>query len=78
MEKTRDVLRNIDGLNLAIKATGSASALAKTLGVTPQTVHGWALRGRIPVDRCLQIEELLKIPRWKLRGDIWHEPENKS
>ncbi len=50
---------------------GRAARLAKDMEVTPVTVHGWA-NGRIPADRCPEIERLTKgmVPCEHQRPDV--------
>jgi len=54
------------GIDRAIEAAGGATALAKLLKVSHQVVYYWQKRGWVPVDRALQIEARLKVPRAKL------------
>ena len=54
------------GIDRAVEAAGGATALAKLLKVSHQVVYHWQKRGWVPVDRALQIEARLKIPRAKL------------
>lgn len=55
-------------IDLAIKAAGSLTDLAKLLGVDIQVVHNWRKRG-IPVDRVPAVEQVTSVPRHKLRPD---------
>jgi hypothetical protein len=56
------------GLIHAINIAGSAHALARLLGISPTAVLSWK---RIPASRLLKIEEVTKIPREKLRPDLY-------
>jgi len=63
---------------------GGAAATARALGVTTQAVWQWASGARnIPVQRCVQIEQLTKgaVSRRDLRPNdwkkIWPELERK-
>lgn len=57
-------------LKEAIEKAGSASALARLLGVTPQAVGQWK---RAPAERVLLIEQVMegKVTRYDLRPDIY-------
>jgi DNA-binding transcriptional regulator YdaS (Cro superfamily) len=59
-----------DGVRLAIKAAGSATELADLLHIRPQAVVQWR---RVPKLRALEIEELLGVPRFKMRPDLWRK-----
>ncbi len=58
----------------AIKHFGSQTALAKAIGVTPQTVNQW-VRGirSVPVGKCLAIETKTggAVKRRDLRPNDW-------
>lgn len=45
-------------LEQAIEFIGSKSALARALGVSPGAVTNWITRGKVPGDRCIDIETL--------------------
>ncbi len=59
----------------AKKAAGGAKALAIGLGIIPSSVGGWK---RVPAERVLQVEKLTKVPRWRLRPDIYPAPKSKK
>lgn len=52
----------------AIEGAGSLSALARGLGITPQSINGWR---RIPSDRVLEIERVSGVSRHDLRPDLY-------
>jgi DNA-binding transcriptional regulator YdaS (Cro superfamily) len=58
------------GLVEAINISGSITALAKKLGISPQAITLWK---RIPSNRLLQIEEVTGIPRERLRPDLYRK-----
>ena len=69
----------------AAKHVGSVSALAKSLGVQPPTVHQWCKGERpVPIEKCVAIEQATKgaVTRQMLRPDdweaIWPELASKS
>lgn len=51
------ILSGMEALKSAIERVGSQSRLASILGVTPQGVHNWVLRNRVPADYCPAIEK---------------------
>jgi DNA-binding transcriptional regulator YdaS (Cro superfamily) len=57
-----------EGLMMAIEVAGGLRALARELGMSHKSISGWT---RIPADRILQIEAVTKIPRAKLRPDLY-------
>lgn len=65
----------MNAIKKAIKAVGSASELARQLGVTPQAVCFWrdGLR-KIPAEKCSAIEAVTGglVTRRDLRPDDWH------
>lgn len=56
-----------EALVLAIKNAGSASAIARGLGITPSAVLQWE---EVPADRILDVERLTGVSRYDLRPDI--------
>ena len=56
------------GLEAAVKAAGSKSALARILGVTRGAICQWQ---RIPSERVISIESLVGVPRHVLRPDLY-------
>lgn len=57
-----------DGLKLAIAAAGGLRPLARELGVSASALSEWR---RVHADRILQIEAVTKIPRERLRPDLY-------
>ena len=57
-----------EGLEQAIKAAGSVSALARGLGLAQPSVSGWT---KIPAERVLAVETLTGVPRSILRPDLY-------
>ena len=66
----------MDSLQKAISKAGSASALARGLGVSPMTISFWRTRssGVVPVDRVMAIFELTGVTPHELRPDIYPNP----
>jgi DNA-binding transcriptional regulator YdaS (Cro superfamily) len=59
-----------EGLQRAIKAAGGIRALARLLGMSMQALSQW---NRIPAERLLQVESVTKVPREKLRPDLYRK-----
>ena len=57
-------------LSQIFKKRGSASELAKSLGVTRAAISAWR---EVPVTRLKEVSQLTGIPREKLRPDIFDE-----
>ncbi len=66
----------MDSLQKAIAEAGSASALARGLGVSPKTISLWRTRssGVVPVDRVMAIFDLTGVTPHELRPDIYPNP----
>jgi DNA-binding transcriptional regulator YdaS (Cro superfamily) len=60
-----------EAVAMAIRIAGGTHGLAELIGVSPQSVHAWGKRGRIPVGRVLLAERITGIPRSKFRPDIY-------
>jgi DNA-binding transcriptional regulator YdaS (Cro superfamily) len=45
----------MNALDRAIKEAGGLTALGKLLGTTPQNIHNWRLRKRVPPKHALAI-----------------------
>lgn len=56
------------GLEIAIRAIGSASALAEALHVTRQAISKWR---KIPLERVIAVERITGVPREQLRPDVF-------
>jgi DNA-binding transcriptional regulator YdaS (Cro superfamily) len=59
-----------DGLRAALDAVGGEGPLARALGITVQALREWK---RVPTHRILQVESVTKIPREKLRPDLYRK-----
>lgn len=57
-----------NALDAVIAVSGSMTALAEHLGITPQAVARWR---HVPAARCLDVERLTGISRHRLRPDIF-------
>jgi len=55
----------------AIAAAGSASELARKIGVTAQAIYQWR---QVPAERCLAVSQTTGIALHELRPDIYPDP----
>lgn len=64
---------SIDPLTRAIAIFGTQLAFARALGVRSPSVSGWRKKGRVPADRCADIEALTQgaVSREELRPDLF-------
>lgn len=60
-------------IHKAVKYMGSQSALARAIGVTPQSVQVWVARNEVPMKRCKKVQEVTKgfVTKEELRPDIF-------
>lgn len=63
------VLSVVDSKKRSIK---SRSQLAKALGIKRQAINGWS---KVPAERVLEIEDLLNVPAWRMRPDLYRRPK---
>lgn len=74
-----DVEKGLQAVIAAIEskrhAVKSKSQLAKHLGVTRQAISGWSV---VPVEHVLEIEGLIKVPRYEMRPDVYPAPKSKK
>lgn len=59
----------MSALRVAYAKVGGPSALARLLGVSPQTVTNWMAR-RVPTEMCPRIERLTGVRCEDLRPDV--------
>jgi DNA-binding transcriptional regulator YdaS (Cro superfamily) len=63
-------------LTKAIDVLGSAAALSRLCGPTPQAINGWKRRGRPPAPYCVAIEAATGVRCEELRPDlVWTRNE---
>lgn len=62
----------MDALNKAITALRTQTNLANAIGVKPQVVHNWVVRGNVPADYCPTIEKVTSgaVKCEELRPDV--------
>lgn len=61
-------IRKDAGLEAAIRAAGSMSALAQSLGITVQSVAQWRA---VPLERVVEVERATGVSRVVLRPDFF-------
>ena len=49
-------------IDLAIRAAGSISALAQSLGLSQQAISKWKANNKIPLDRVLDVSRVTGLP----------------
>lgn len=62
-----------NAIDIAAETCGTLTSLAGVLGVSPQVLVNWRVRG-VPIERCSDLEAASKgaVRRWDLRPDDWH------
>lgn len=64
-------------LKKIIVDAGGYSKVAEKLGTTKQVVWSWAnVLGKVPPKWVNQLSELIKVPRYKIRPDLY--PKNRE
>ena len=60
-------------LKRAIDFSGGITNLARAVEVTPQAVHGWLAKNRVPSTRVLAVEAATEkeVTREELRPDLY-------
>lgn len=61
-----------------INHVGGVRKMAEILNLPLPTVYSWSFRGKIPVERVLEIERAFSIPRHDIRPDIYPHPETEA
>ena len=75
------MITNNNGIRKAIKKTGSQAELGRRIGVERSQIHQWLINfSKVPPKKCVQLEQILGIPRIEFRPDDWQEiwPEFKG
>ena len=62
----------MDALERAVEIYGSRAALARAIGVTPEAVRQWKVKGTVPAARCGDIERVTDgaVTAAQLRPDL--------
>lgn len=66
------------GISMAIRAAGTAKALAIALELSPMAISGWLKRNRIPAERVLDVERITGVSRCDLRPDLYPRDEQAA
>lgn len=63
----------MNALDRAIEAAGGPTKLAASIGLKPNVVGNWKLRGLAPPERCIAIEAATggSVSRYELRPDVF-------
>jgi DNA-binding transcriptional regulator YdaS (Cro superfamily) len=64
-------MSSTNGLKLAMEEAGGLRALAREIGIAPQSISQWKEKGRIPDRWLIAIEKATSVPREKLRPDLF-------
>lgn len=66
----------MNALDLAIDHLGGVGKLAAAIGLRQNVVGNWKLRGQVPAERCLAIEQATggQVTRHDLRPDVFGDP----
>ena len=63
---------NPETIRRACKDAGGQSAVARALGLGGQgTVSSWIMRGKIPAEYVLRLEQMSGVSRHELRPDLY-------
>jgi DNA-binding transcriptional regulator YdaS (Cro superfamily) len=70
----------MDALDRAIAVFETQDKFATALGIKSPSISEWRKRGRIPHERCAEIERLTggQVTRAELRPDIWGDPQDQK
>ena len=70
----------MDALDQVIEILGSQEALASNLKIRSPSISEWRKRGRVPAERCLEIERLTenRVTRYELRPDVFGKQERAA
>lgn len=70
----------MDALEQVIELLGSQEALASKLKIRSPSISEWRKRGRVPAERCREIENLVgkKVTRYDLRPDVFGKQEKAA
>lgn len=64
---------NETAIHKAVALAGGQSAMARQLGLKPQAVQKWCKTGKVPAERVLDVERIVKakVTRRDLRPDLY-------
>jgi DNA-binding transcriptional regulator YdaS (Cro superfamily) len=61
-------------IRMVREVRGTAPRLAQALGILPGGIWQWQ---QVPAQHVLAVAELLKIPRYKIRPDLYPPPRRR-
>lgn len=66
-----------NAISRACALAGSQSALARLIGVSPQSIQKWCRTGSVPPKRVIEIEKAVnqQVTRYELRPDIYQRDD---
>ena len=65
----------MDGYEDAVQAAGGKTALARGLGIKPESLYSWERVGTVPAERVLAIWRLTGVSPHRLRPDLYPDPK---
>ena len=70
----------MSALEQAIRIVGTQQELARKLGIRAPSVAEWRCRGRVPAERCAEIERATngEVTRHDLRPDLFDPPASPA
>jgi DNA-binding transcriptional regulator YdaS (Cro superfamily) len=64
-------MSSTNGLKIAMRQAGGLRALARKIGIAPQSISQWLEKGQVPDRWLVAIEKATGVPREKLRPDLF-------
>lgn len=64
------LMMDVDAFREVVSALGNQEKLAEAMGVTRAMLHYYQKNG-LPVDRCIQMEQLSGVPRERLLPNLF-------
>lgn len=61
----------MSSIEKAVQVSGSQSALARSVNVTPQAVQQWVKSGRVSHKKVIAVEAATGVSREELRPDMY-------
>lgn len=65
----------MDGYEQAVRVAGGKTALARGLGIQPESLYSWERVGAVPAERVLEIWRLTGVSPYRLRPDLYPDPD---
>ena len=64
-------MSSTDGLKIAIRKAGGLRALARKIGIAPQSISQWLEKGQVTPRWLIAIEKATGVPRERIRPDLF-------